>query len=117
MEPRPFLLEKLHVFRDQGLRSLRLAIGDRAGDLDDLTRGQINLQNRARLGDVHVRRRVIEGVDPNLVPVLSNDRGYGKIIPKALGYCKWPAVLRFPSQDLAAIPRPVKIKIRRSCVD
>jgi hypothetical protein len=77
MDVRPFLLEKLRVFGDQALRSLRLSIGNRADDLDDLARGEINLQHSACLRDVHMGRRVIEGVDPNFVPVLSNNRGHG----------------------------------------
>lgn len=65
---------------DQAFRSLRLAIGDRADDFDDPTRRQVNLQDRASLRDVHMWRRVIEGVDPDFVPVLSNDRGHWKNI-------------------------------------
>jgi hypothetical protein len=53
-----------------------------------LRSGEINLQDRARLGDVYVRRRMIEGVDPNFVPVFTNDRGHRRMIPKALGYGK-----------------------------
>lgn len=55
-------------------RALDVTVGDRADDLDDLTGRQIDLDDRARPGDVHVRRRVVQRVDPNRKPAFSNQR-------------------------------------------
>ena len=38
-----------------------------ADDVDDQTRRQVNLHDRASLRDVHMRRKVIEGVEPDFV--------------------------------------------------
>ena len=68
----PFVPEKLSVFRHEQFCPPDLTVGDRADDLDDPAGGQVDLDDRARLRDMHVRRRVVERVDPNREPAFSN---------------------------------------------
>jgi hypothetical protein len=72
----PFVVEKLRVLRHQKFRFPDVAIGDCSDDLDSLASGQLDLYNRTCFGDVHVRWRVIEGVDANLEPAFSNEGGH-----------------------------------------
>jgi hypothetical protein len=74
----PFFSEELHTSGDQKLRSLHVAIGNRPDNLGHLTLGQVDLHNRAGLRDMHMRGRVVEGVDPNLEPLLPNQRWHSE---------------------------------------
>ena len=76
MEFRPFFLQEPRVPRDESLRTLRVPIRDGAHDLGNVVRRRINPHDRTSLRDVDVRRRMIEGVDPDLEPLLPNKRGH-----------------------------------------
>ena len=60
--------------RDQLLRTLHIAIGDRADDLDRMMSGEVDLHDSTGLRDMHVRRRVIERVNPHLESTLTEQR-------------------------------------------
>ena len=62
------------MLRDEPLGSFHIPVGNRSHDLSGLVRREINPHNRTSLRDMHVRRRVIEGVDPYLEPLLSKNR-------------------------------------------
>lgn len=75
--------------RDESFRTLHVPIRDSAHDLRNAVHGKVNPHDRTSLGDMDVGRRMIEGVDPDLEPLLPNQRGdRNPIIPKALGYVK-----------------------------
>lgn len=61
---------------DQLLRPFDVAIGDRAHDLDRVTGRQVDLHDCASFRDMHMRRWMIEGVDPDLESFLANQRGH-----------------------------------------
>jgi hypothetical protein len=56
------------------LGSRHIPVGNRSNDLGGFVRREINPHDRTSLRDVHVRRRVIEGVDPHLKSIPSNNR-------------------------------------------
>ncbi len=58
----------------QALRAFDVPIRDRADDLDRPLRRESDFHRRARLGDVHMRWRMIEGIDPHLESLLANQR-------------------------------------------
>jgi hypothetical protein len=62
------------VPRDQSLSSLHVPVGNRSNDLGDCTRREIDPHDRAGLRDVHMRRRMIQGVDPHLEPLFAKNR-------------------------------------------
>jgi hypothetical protein len=75
-------------------------IGDLADDFNGFVCRQMDLHDSVGFPDVHVRRRMIEGVDPNLEPASRMTVG---IIPNALGYCKVAAPISCPSEELLDI--------------
>ena len=60
--------------RHQVFRALYVAIGDRAGDLDRMMRVEVDLHDSTALRDMHVRWRVIEGVNPHCESILTDQR-------------------------------------------
>ena len=58
----------------QLFRALHIAIGDRADDLDRMMSGEVYLHDSAGLRDMHVRRRVVERVNPHLESILTEQR-------------------------------------------
>src|SRR5688572_5866608 len=73
MNSRPFPSQPCRVSGHQALRSVDFPIGDRADDLDSFMGRQVDLHYGASLPDVHVRRRMIEGVNPHLEARLTDD--------------------------------------------
>ena len=57
----------------QALGSPDVAIGDLADDLNSFLCCQVDLYDSAGFPDVHVRRRMIERVDPHLEAAIAND--------------------------------------------
>ena len=54
-----------------------VAIGDRADDLNRVMDSQIDLHDGTSPRNMHVRRRMIEGVDSNLKSCLADEREAG----------------------------------------
>ena len=73
--------------RDESFSSHYVPIRNRPNDLGDRARREIDPHDRASLRDVHMRRRMIQGVDSHLEARLT-EHGRHPIIPKALGYFK-----------------------------
>ena len=62
------------MLRDEPLCSFHIPIGNRSNDLGGCMRPEIDPHDRASLRDVHMRRRMIEGVDPHLEPPFAKNR-------------------------------------------
>lgn len=63
------------MLSNQSFRALHVAIGDRAHNLDGVTGRQVDLHDGTGFRDMHMRRRMVEGVDPDLESFLANQRG------------------------------------------
>ena len=62
------------MLRDESLSSLHVSVGDCAHDLRDGVRLEIDSHYSAGLRDVDMRQRMIEGVNPHLESIFTNDR-------------------------------------------
>ena len=89
MELLPRLFQGLRMTNHQALRAFDVPIRDRAYDLDRPLRREGDSHDRASLGDVHVRRRMIEGIDSHLESRLANQGRHSTLrISKAFGLIK-----------------------------
>ncbi len=73
------------MLRDEPFGAPDVAVCDRADDLNRVMGGQIDLHDGASARHMHVRRRMIEGVDSDLESGLADERRYDASLPKALG--------------------------------
>ena len=60
--------------RHELLGSFHIPVRNCSDDLGDLVRREINPHDCASLRDVHVRWRMIEGIDPHLEPFRTENR-------------------------------------------
>jgi hypothetical protein len=74
MELLPFQFQELCVPRDQLFRAFHVPIGDRTNDLDRVMFREFDLHDGTGFRDMHMRRRVIERLDPDLESCLANQR-------------------------------------------
>ena len=72
----PFRSQEFGGLRDKSFGASDVAIGDRADDLNRAKGRQIDLHDGTSLRDMHVRRRMIEGVDSDLEAGLAYQRGH-----------------------------------------
>jgi len=85
MELLPLRSEELGVSCDESFGAPDVAVCDRADDLDRVMGGQIDLHDGTSPRNMHVRRRMIEGVDSDLESGLADERRHDASLPKALG--------------------------------
>jgi len=62
--------------RDESFGSLQVSIRNGPYDLYDLVRRKIDFHNGPSFRDVHMRRRMIQRVDPDLEARLAYERGH-----------------------------------------
>jgi hypothetical protein len=86
MQPCPCLPKGFTVFGDQSLCARNVPIRDIANDFGHRAGRQLDPHDRPSLEDVHVRRRVIEGLNPHLEALVPNQRRHGQYT-KGLGFC------------------------------